>query len=128
MSHISTPSRVRPITLFKAMDCAFKDIGIECKYARYRTNAGMNFSPTSKKSRLIRLKERLIKEIEDTEPAPNISLRPNEKAISYKEPARKRPVVSLSQIPQTHMGCKDEYSPTHIPIDEDSMDDQISTA
>ena len=64
-SNLSSPSRARPGTLFKAFDCAFKDLGAECQHARYRTNAGnlLISTPADKKTRLRRLQERLISEI-----------------------------------------------------------------
>lgn len=107
ISNASTPSRGTNLTLFKALDYAIKDIRDDCLYERYKTNAGVNLlSPPPKKSKLIKLKERLIKEIEAVEPNPVIQIRPFEMAISYKEPTRRRPVVSLSQVTRTHLKCK----------------------
>lgn len=77
-SNASSPGKARPGTLFKAFDCAFKDLGTECQQARYQTNAGalLHLSPPDKKSKLKRLQERLIEEIEATGPDPLIQIRP----------------------------------------------------
>ena len=69
-SNLSSPSNARPGTLFKAFDCAFKDLGTECQQARYQTCAGKLLQTTApgQKTKIKRLQERLIREISDSDP------------------------------------------------------------
>ena len=53
------------------------------------------FTPAKTKSKLKKLEERLVKEIEEKELPPKLYYGPNEMAISYKEPERKGPILTM---------------------------------
>ena len=52
-------------------------------------------TPKNTKSKLKRLEERLVKEIEEKELPSPLYYGPNEMAISYKEPERKGPILNM---------------------------------
>ena len=74
--------------IFKAFDIAFKDVQDDCSNARYHPKAGklLNCKPPVKKTKLAKLYDRLVAEIEKSEPMPVIQFRPSEAAVTYKEP------------------------------------------
>ena len=83
--------------VFKAFEWAFKDIGSVCESQRYKTSAGrlLNLRAVPPKSKLSRLRERLITEIESNSPPMPITYGPTDMAITFREPERRGPFLTM---------------------------------
>ena len=89
---MSSYSMQRPGRVFKAFECAFKDLQDECKHARHHPNAGnlLICSPPGKKTKLTKLYDKLVKELEHAEPKADTQIKPYEQAVKFKEPRRRK--------------------------------------